>query len=91
MAKIKTRATNEDVTTFLDSGRRLGDPLHQEKPTTNQSFAPVVFVYDWPADPLLGDLGAHTTGKGCLYIKRLSDIDERVLEQLIRNAWERAQ
>ena len=24
-----------------------------------------------PADPLLDELGPHTTGKGCLYIKRL--------------------
>ena len=28
-------------------------------------------------------LGKHTTGKSCLYIKRLSDVDESVLEQLI--------
>ena len=50
-------------------------------------------VYDGygPADPLLGDLGPHTSGKGCLYIKQLSAIDEDVLERMIRNAWERAQ
>jgi hypothetical protein len=39
---------------------------------------------------LLDELGPHTTGKGCVYIKRLSDIDENVLERLIRNAWSRA-
>lgn len=32
---------------------------------------------------LLKKLGKHTTGKGCLYIKRLSDVDAKVLEQLI--------
>ena len=32
---------------------------------------------------LLQKLGKHTTGKGCLYIKRLSDVDAKVLEQLI--------
>lgn len=32
---------------------------------------------------LLGKLGKHKTGKSCLYIKRLSDIDEAVLQQLI--------
>jgi hypothetical protein len=42
-----------------------------------------------PADPLLDDLGPHTVGKGCLYIKRLADVDEQVLEQLIGNAWKR--
>jgi hypothetical protein len=44
-----------------------------------------------PPDPLLDRLGPHTTGKGCLYIKRLSEIDETVLAQLVRNAWERAE
>jgi hypothetical protein len=34
--------------------------------------------------PLLKKLGKHTTGKSCLYIKRLSDVDETVLEELIR-------
>ena len=31
---------------------------------------------------LLAKLGKHKTGKSCLYIKRLADIDEAVLEQL---------
>jgi hypothetical protein len=39
-------------------------------------------------DPLFASLGAHTTGKGCLYVKRLSDVDPGVLEALIRNAWQ---
>jgi hypothetical protein len=33
--------------------------------------------------PLMKKLGKYTTGKSCLYIKRLDDIDESVLEQLI--------
>ena len=32
---------------------------------------------------LLGRLGKHSTGKGCLYIKRLADVDRKVLEALI--------
>ncbi|MBL7954460.1 MAG: DUF1801 domain-containing protein [Flavobacteriales bacterium] len=32
---------------------------------------------------LLKKLGKHTTGKSCLYIKRLSDVDLKVLESLI--------
>jgi Domain of unknown function (DU1801) len=43
-----------------------------------------------PVDPLLDDLGPHSTGRGCLYIKRLSDVDETVLTRLVRAAWERA-
>ena len=34
-------------------------------------------------DTLMGKLGKYKTGKSCLYIKRLSDVDEKVLEQLI--------
>jgi hypothetical protein len=32
---------------------------------------------------LLAKLGRHRTGKGCLYIKRLDDIDRGVLQKLI--------
>ncbi|MFO0680327.1 MAG: DUF1801 domain-containing protein [Polyangiaceae bacterium] len=35
------------------------------------------------ADGLLAKLGKHTTGKGCLYVKRLSDVDAKVLEKII--------
>ena len=35
------------------------------------------------AASLLSKLGPHTTGKGCLYIKNLSLIDQNTLEQLI--------
>ena len=31
---------------------------------------------------LLAKLGKHTTGKGCLYIKKLSDVDQKVLQAL---------
>jgi hypothetical protein len=34
-------------------------------------------------DDLLAKLGKHRLGKACLYIKRLSDVDERMLEELI--------
>jgi len=38
------------------------------------------------AKALLTKLGKHTTGKGCLYIKKLADVDKTVLETLIKNA-----
>jgi hypothetical protein len=34
-------------------------------------------------EKLLAKLGKHKTGKGCLYIRKLSDVDRNVLEQLI--------
>jgi hypothetical protein len=33
--------------------------------------------------PLLARLGKHSTGKGCLYIKKLADVDQGVLEAMI--------
>ena len=36
-----------------------------------------------PFESLMKKLGKYKTGKSCLYIKRLSDVDERVLELLI--------
>jgi hypothetical protein len=35
------------------------------------------------SEALLAKLGKHTTGKGCLYIKKLADVDQKVLEALI--------
>ena len=34
-------------------------------------------------ETLLEKMGKHKHGKGCLYIKRLSDIDESALEEII--------
>ena len=35
------------------------------------------------AEALRARLGKHTAGKGCLYIKKLADVDQKVLETLI--------
>ncbi len=43
-----------------------------------------------PPDPLFEQLGPHTTGKGCLYLKHLDAVDAAVLEQLVAEAWARA-
>lgn len=38
----------------------------------------------WP--DLMGRLGRFTTSKSCLYLKRLTDVDEKVLEELVRRS-----
>ncbi len=43
-----------------------------------------------PYADLLKKLGSHKTGKGCLYIKRLDDVDVAVLERLVRGAVKQA-
>jgi hypothetical protein len=35
------------------------------------------------AQALLARLGKHTTGKGCLYIKKLADVDTDVLKSML--------
>ncbi|MEL4304431.1 DUF1801 domain-containing protein [Methanococcoides sp. LMO-2] len=35
-------------------------------------------------DDLLSRLGKYTTGKSCLYIKKLEDVDQDVLRELVR-------
>lgn len=37
-------------------------------------------------DALLGKLGKHKTGKSCLYLNRLSDVDEGVLRELVERS-----
>lgn len=39
-------------------------------------------------NPLFDSLGKHKTSVGCLYIKRLSDIDLNILEKLIKNSYD---
>ena len=34
-------------------------------------------------DELLGKLGKHSTGKSCLYVKKLADVDQDVLRELV--------
>ncbi len=38
------------------------------------------------AEEALAELGKHSTGKGCLYIKRLADVDAKALETLLEKA-----
>jgi hypothetical protein len=36
---------------------------------------------------LLATLGTHKTGKGCIYIKRLADVDLAVLERVVAESY----
>lgn len=38
-------------------------------------------------EELLSRLGPHTTGKVCVYVKRVSDLDLDVLEDLVRRSY----
>lgn len=38
-------------------------------------------------DDLMSRLGPHRTGKSCLYLKRLSDVDQDVLRELVERGF----
>ena len=68
-----------------DSGREGDMPLISFSP---RKAAMVLYsmLAHAEAKGVLAKLGRHTTGKGCLYIKKLADVDRTVLETLIKNA-----
>lgn len=65
-----------------DSGREGDMPLICFSP---RKAATVVYNMTGftGAEALLAKLGKHTTGGGCLYIKKLADVDQKVLETMI--------
>jgi hypothetical protein len=38
-------------------------------------------------EDLLEKLGKHTTSKGCLYIKKLADVDKKVLRSIAEKSY----
>jgi hypothetical protein len=52
--------------------------------SSRKSDISVYLVVDFPGrEELLAKLGKHKLGKGCLYLRRFSDVDPIVLEQLV--------
>lgn len=46
-----------------------------------------LIFYEENTSPLTR-LGKHKAGKGCLYVKRLADIDISVLKEMIKQSWD---
>lgn len=65
------------------SGREGDMPLLGFSP---RKPALVLYGVARASEALLGRLGKHTTGKGCLYIKKLADVDAKVLEKMLSMA-----
>jgi hypothetical protein len=52
--------------------------------SSRKSDIAVYLVASFPGrEELLAKLGKHKLGKGCLYLRRFSDVDPKVLEQLV--------
>ena len=65
-----------------DSGREGDMPLVGFSPRKAATVLYSMTGHDG-SEALLRKLGKHTTGKGCLYIKKLADVDPKVLVALV--------
>lgn len=65
------------------SGRTGDWPLVGFSPRKQQLVVYLVGGYEERYPSVLARLGPHKAGKGCLYLKRLDDVDESALRELI--------
>ncbi|HEY1547407.1 MAG TPA: DUF1801 domain-containing protein [Kofleriaceae bacterium] len=98
LVKIFARATGEPATMWGTSiigfgsyhyryaSGREGDMCIAGFSPRASAFAIYVLSNAKTETALLGKLGKHDRGKGCLYIKQLADVDAKILEQLVRTS-----
>ena len=65
------------------SGHEGDAPLASFSPRRQHLAIYLVGEFGDRYQPLLARLGPHQTGKGCLYLKRLDDVDHDVLRELV--------
>jgi len=70
---------------FYESGRE-GDAMLTGFSPRKQNLAIYVMPGFSAYDSLLDKLGKHKTGKSCLYINKLADVDLKVLKTLVRRS-----
>jgi hypothetical protein len=70
-----------------ESGRE-GDWMQVGFSNRKQSISVYIMSGFSKYDGLLSKLGKHKTGKSCLYINKMEDIDEQILEEMIRTSVE---
>lgn len=98
MADLRTKPTEADVETFLDS---VADPAPRQDCRRLRAlgdyfvlgFSPrkaarTVYLMDGfeGRQELLSRLGPHRTGKACLYLKRLEDVEPVALRELVAHS-----
>jgi hypothetical protein len=69
------------------SGREGDSPLVGFSPRKDALTLYIMAGFD-RYESLLAKLGKFKTGKGCLYLKKLADVDEAVLKELIKESAE---
>ncbi|HEY6627806.1 MAG TPA: DUF1801 domain-containing protein [Acidimicrobiia bacterium] len=100
LAKLMASITGEKPKMWGESIVGFGD-LHYRSPSGREGdwfkvgFSPrkqnltlyLALIDVARHDDLLSKLGKHSTGKSCLYVKKLEDVDQEVLEELIETAF----
>jgi len=69
------------------SGRQGDSPLTGFSPRKQNLTLYITSGFD-QYEALLQDLGKHKTGKACLYINKIADIDLQVLKELVEQSVE---
>ncbi|HEV3037339.1 MAG TPA: DUF1801 domain-containing protein [Candidatus Angelobacter sp.] len=65
-----------------DTGREGDIPILSFSPRKSATVLYSLMGFSG-SEALLAKLGKHTTGKGCVYIKKLTDVNEQVLKDLM--------
>ena len=99
--KLMTEITGEKPKMWGPSIVGFGS-YHYKYPTGQEGDWPIIgfsprkqnltlYVLNGSAgeNELLQKLGKHTTGKSCLYIKRLSDVDMSTLKKVVTQSYKR--
>jgi hypothetical protein len=68
-----------------ESGREGEWPITGFSPRKGDLTLYIIGGFDSFSD-LMARLGKYKTGKSCLYIKRLSDVDAKVLKKLVQQS-----
>ena len=95
LAKLMTKATKQKPTMWgtsivgfgsyhykYESGRE-GDSCLTGFASRKGDISVYLSASVLDRDELVAKLGKHKSGKGCLYVRKLSDVDLKVLEQLV--------
>jgi hypothetical protein len=73
------------------SGREGDSPLAAFSPRKQHLVVYLVGGFEGRYGSALARLGPHTTGKSCLYLKKLDDVDLAVLRELVHRSMRVAQ
>jgi Domain of unknown function (DU1801) len=69
-----------------DTGHEGDAPLAGFSPRKEHMVVYLVGGYESRYASVLARLGPHKTGKACLYLKRLADVDEKALRELVNRS-----